>query len=105
MTANQKHENADGVGKTAPAWTNTPTPSAPKAPKRVRAPLRNSKEVAAYLAVLCRKTAEGKMTTDQLSKWASALSILARLQTDAETEDRITAIEEAMKQRGHLKVA
>lgn len=99
MSATQKQENAAGVGKTMPAWTDTPAPLAQKAPKKVRAPLRNSKEVAAYLAVLCRKCAEGKITTDMLSKWASALSILARLQTEGETEDRITAIEEALAAR------
>ena len=99
MTTNQKHETADTVGKSAPVWGEPPAPGSAKAPKRVRAPLRNSKEVAAFLAVLCRKTAEGKMSAEILSKWASALSILARLQTEGETEDRITAIEEALAAR------
>lgn len=66
----------------------------PKAAKKVvRLPLDTSRDCQRALARLIRKTLAGEIETTDLSRYANALMVLARLIEGGDIERRIEALE------------
>ncbi|MCJ1959895.1 hypothetical protein [Novosphingobium mangrovi (ex Hu et al. 2023)] len=64
-----------------------------KTPKVVRLRLENVNDVQRALARLIRGTLAGKYKTEDLSRYANAFSILARLMEGGDLEKRLAALE------------
>lgn len=65
-----------------------------KPPKKVvRLPLDTSRDCQRALAKLIRRTLAGEMETSDLSRYANAIMVLARLIEGGQLEDRIAALE------------
>lgn len=73
---------------TPPVWGRTP-------PRRVRAKLKTQGDCSALLATLIREARSGLLPTDHLSRYANALSLLARMIEGSDMEARIEALEKA----------
>lgn len=72
-----------------PADTGVP------AKKVVRLPLDTSRDCQRALARLIRRTLAGEIETSDLSRYANAIMVLARLIEGGQLEDRIAALEAA----------
>ena len=67
----------------------------PSAKKVVRLPLDTSRDCQRALARLIRRTLAGEIETADLSRYANAIMVLARLIEGGQLEDRIAALEAA----------
>ncbi|MEQ1609883.1 MAG: hypothetical protein ABL956_13070 [Hyphomonadaceae bacterium] len=76
------------------------TPPFGRTPKRVRAKLKTQGDCSALLATLIREARSGLLPTDHLSRYANALSLLARMIEGSDMEARIDALEKAAMARG-----
>lgn len=68
-------------------------------PGRVRVPLRNLDEVQRELARLYRDMRSGQIETQDGSRMANVLQILARVIDGGQIEQRLAALEEADRRR------
>jgi hypothetical protein len=81
------------------AGASAATPPFSRMPKRVRAKLKTQGDCSALLATLIREARSGLLPTDHLSRYANALSLLARMIEGSDMEARIDALEKAAAAR------
>ena len=96
---NPQAENSSTAGAsstTPPVWGRTP--------KRVRAKLKTQGDCSALLATLIREARSGLLPTDHLSRYANALSLLARMIEGSDMEARIERLEKAASRNPHTRV-
>lgn len=70
-----------------------PADTGKPAKKVVRLPLDTSRDCQRALAKLIRRALAGEMETSDLSRYANAIMVLARLIEGGQLEDRIAALE------------
>lgn len=76
------------------------TPPFGRKPRRVRAKLKSVQDTAALLATIIREARSGITSTEDMSRFANALSILAKLIEGGDMEARIERLEVAAASRG-----
>jgi hypothetical protein len=87
------------ANSSSPVGTSPATPPFGRKPKRVRAKLKTQGDCSALLATLIREARSGLLPTDHLSRYANALSLLARMIEGSDMEARIEALERAAAAR------
>lgn len=83
-----------------PVGTSPATPPFGRKAKRVRAKLRTVQDTAALLATIIREARSGITSTEDMSRFANALSILAKLIEGGDMEARIERLEAVAAGRG-----
>lgn len=77
----------------------TPAPSSRKTPVRVRCKLASATDCHREAAAIYRLWKSGLLDSQELSRAANVLSIIARIVTDSELEQRLEALEKSIAVR------
>lgn len=87
------------TNSSAPVGNPPLTPPFGRKAKRVRAKLRSVQDTAALLATIIREARSGITSTEDMSRFANALSILAKLIEGGDMAARLDALERAAASR------
>lgn len=86
---NNQPDNTDASSNPPPAWG--------RKMKRSRMRLQTVGDCRAALGLLIRETRSGLISTEALSRYANALSVLSRMIETSDVERRLEAVEAAMR--------